>query len=175
MENIAETAENKIMILFALERSGAYTTENRFINSILEMSLMNYFVLRESIGELIKDKLAAQIINEGRSCYTITDEGGRILEYFNDKVHKGIKRRIIKAMEEMQKKKELDSMVIAEFREIDVDVFEVELVIRERAAELMNLRMITGTKNEAIKLCDIFKKKYQDAYTHILGFFIENT
>jgi len=172
MENVAETAGNKIMILLALKRTGSYATENRFINSMLELNLMNYFVLRESLGELIKDKLAAQIINEGRSCYAITDEGSRMLEYFNDKVHKGIKRRIIKAMDEMQEKKELDTMVIADFREIDVDVFEVELVIRERAAELMNLKMITGTKAQASKLCDIFKEKYQDAYDHILNFFI---
>lgn len=171
MENYTEAAENKIIILYALEKAGPGVIASGFINALLRTSAINYFSLQESLAELIEDGQVKGTDTDGSAAYEISDRGRKMIELFESKVPKGIKKRILEEMREISHKRKLDSSVFADYREIDIDTFEVALVIRERNADLMDLRILVGSKIEAMKICNDFKISHQSLYEYIMRYF----
>jgi predicted transcriptional regulator len=171
MEDHAEMAENKIMILYALNKADGPVSCTGLTNMMLELKLMNYFTLQESIHELTGSGCIKTSDSDGRSSFIITDQGREMTGFFSSRIPGGVKKRLTEKIGEFRDDIYQRSLVIADHREIDVDMFEVELVIRERSADLMDLRLLAGSKAEAMRICDKFKENYQEIYRNITGYF----
>jgi hypothetical protein len=171
MENHAEMAENKIIILYAVNKADGPVSSTGLTNMMLELKIMNYFTLQESIHELIGSGCIKAVMSDDRSSYAITDAGREMTGYFSSRIPAGVKKRLIEKIETIRDDLYMKSFIIADYREIDVDMFEVELVIRERSADLLNLRLLAGSKADAMRICDRFKENYQEIYKNITGYF----
>ena len=173
MENVTEMAENKIIILYAVNKAEGSVSCTGLTNMMLELKLMNYFTLQESIHELIGSGCIKIDVSENRSRYSITEQGKKMTDFFSSKIPSGVKKRLTEKIEAFRDDTYQRSYIIADYREIDVDMFEVELIVRERSTDLMDLRLLAGSKTEALRICEKFKENYQEIYKDITGYFTD--
>jgi len=173
LENYTEIAQNKLIVLYLLDRHGSFMQKNRMVYTLLECGLMNYFTLLETIDELAGDKMIQMRDSISGTQIGITDKGTKTASQFFSSIPKGIRKRINDEMAVIYENEEFESMVSAAATEIDIDVFEAQLIIRERATELLNLKILAGSRDEALRVCKKFKDNHEEAYKHIISYFLK--
>lgn len=174
MDKFVELADNKVMILYAINKLEQRASDNIISDIFLNLKLMNYFDLLENLHDLVSRDYILQKISDNKKIYRITEKGKKTLESFDSRISKGIKKRINEKSARVLDGSEHENYVIADFREIDVDVYEIELIIKERSVDLFNLQLLVGNKAEAIRICEVFEKDHQDLYTYIIKYFNNN-
>lgn len=173
LDNFTEIALNKLIVLYLLNRQETFTQKNRLVYTLLECGLMNYFTLLETIDELICDKMIISRDTSPGPLLGISKKGSNAASHFFTSIPKGIRKRINEQMLIIREKDEFDEMVIANAVETDIDVFESQLVLRERDTDLINLRILAGSRDEALRICKKFKENHEDAYKHIISYFLK--
>ena len=170
MDNFVELADNKVMILYALNKLDIRASDNIITDIFLGLKLMNYFKIKENLHDLVSRGYLLQRSSDNKTIYKMTEKGKKTLESFDSRIPKGIKKRITEKADRFLEGSKYENYVIADFREIDVDVYEIELMIKERSVDLFNLRLLVGNKAEALKICEAFEKNHQDFYTYIIKY-----
>lgn len=173
LDNYTEIAQNKLIILYLLSRQEVMIQKTRIVYIMLECSLMNYFTLLETIDELIGDKMITQKNTVGGAVLGISAKGIKTASHFFESIPKGIRKRVNEQIKLIREKEEFDEMVTAKAVETDIDVFEAQLWLRERDIDLMNLKILAGSKDEALRICKKFKENHEEAYRHIISYFLK--
>lgn len=174
MDNFVELADNKVMILYALDKLDQRATDNNITDIFLGLKLINYFNLLENLHDLVYSGYLHQRSSEKKTVYKTTEKGKKTLESFKSRIPRGIKKRISQKADQLSEGSKHENYVIADFREIDVDLYEIELLIKERSIDLFNLRLLVGNKAEALKICEAFEDNHQDFYSYVIKY-LSNT
>ena len=73
-------AENKVLILYTLNKINRDYTDNDLFKIILAVNDINYFYFRDILMDLVSSKLVATYTKENQTFYEITTEGKNSLE-----------------------------------------------------------------------------------------------
>ena len=165
----AHIAENKLIILFISEKMMLPLSKKEFFNIIINGNLMNFFIMQHLIDDLINNDYLS---NENER-YLITKKGSDTLSFLIYKIPTGIKKYIIKSISSFRDsvKKEID--VKASYTFGVSNDFIANLEILESNSPLLSISFCAGTKKEAQKICDSFKKNTNKIYSEIIATLIK--
>ncbi|MGI6668867.1 MAG: DUF4364 family protein [Acetivibrionales bacterium] len=100
--------------------------------------------------------------------FTLTGAGNRTLEYFLHLIPPGIKKQLDKIAPEARKDIREEILTTADYFPESENKFEVVLKTAEKDFLLLALKVTVGTKNDAISICENWKKHSSDIYSEII-------
>lgn len=163
-----ELAENKLILLYMIEKLNMHISNAQLTQIVLEKKLMNYFILQQLIDELRDSNFLSSIQIEGKESYNITDTGKQTLSYFKNLIPTGIKGTIDNTIFEIKGKIKSENLISADFFEDKDNEFSVKLKISEETFSLIDLSLTVGTKNDAKNICNNWKDYSEQIYMEII-------
>lgn len=173
-DSTLELAENKLLLLYIVNRLDFPVSNAQITELILENNLMNYFTLQQYIDELTSSGFLIYKDMDGSKRLSITEKGKNVLELFLD--------RISPAKYEMAEgyitdhweiiKKELT--VSADYTIEGKNNFIVSLKATEKDRLLMDIKFNVASNKQARELCARWKDRCPELYAKIAGILTEN-
>ncbi|KRQ87232.1 hypothetical protein ABG79_01035 [Caloramator mitchellensis] len=162
-----ELAENKLLILYILNKIDASITNSYLTQIVLENNLINYFSLQQYISELIESGFIDLTKEINRQLLKITLKGKRTLDFFIDRIPEN-KTKIIDAyLLEKEIEVQYEYIPRAKFENIGNDYF-VDIKLLENDKIIFDLRLRTNSLENANTICENWEKKYSHYYDTIL-------
>lgn len=187
-----EIVQNKLIIMYILQKLDMPVSNNALTKLILEMHLMNYFVLQQCLNELCESNLASLAKDApgtknapeqtsdpvtapdaafagSSGNYILTNAGRKTLQYLVTKIPSGIRKRLDNTIPAARRQIEEDLLITAEYIPESEDKFLVVCKMREKGFPLIELKATVGTKKDALSVCDNWKKHSSVIYSEIIG------
>jgi len=187
-----EIVQNKLIIMYILQKMDMPVSNNALTKIILEMHLMNWFVQQQCLNELcesgmvslVKDVPYARnasektqdvsaptgaVSEEPSDSYILTDAGRKTLQYLVTKIPSGIRKRLDSVIPAAHREIVEDLLITAEYIPESEDKYLVICKIREKDFPLIELKATVGTKKDALSVCDNWKKHSSAIYSEIIG------
>lgn len=164
-----EKAENKVLLLYFADQIKIPVSNMQLTRIMLENRFMNYFLLQQSLHELICDKLMLMETRENIDYYTISEEGNRILDMFADILPIGIRKRLDESMDTIRPAVRQEASVIAEYTLENEDEYEVKCKIIENFRPLIDIRLSVGSREDARNICNNWKACAKEIYPQVIG------
>jgi predicted transcriptional regulator len=170
---IADTndiAENKLILLCIAEEMALPMSKRQFSDIVIKGNLMNYFVMQHILDSLLE----IEYMEKTEDKFFITEKGSETLSFLTHKIPQGIKRYITNLAASFRNsvKKELEIKTNYTFG--NADDFISNLEISENGSPLLQVSFCAGTKKEAKKICDSFKKHSDEFYYEIMNTLLKN-
>lgn len=168
-----ETVQNKLIIMYLLDRLKIPVSNNNITRLVLETRLMNYFMFQQCLNELYEGKLAELKKmqtggSEGQEGYCLTDAGENTLRYFLNLIPPGLKKQLDSMTSSARRELQGETLITADFVPESENKFTVICKTVERDFPLMELRAAVGTKKDARAVCENWKKYSADIYAEII-------
>jgi len=163
-----ELAENKLILLYLIDKINMPVSNLQITKIILENKFMNYFVLQENLNELCCDKLISAAIEDGKTYYSITPKGTQFLNYFPNLINAGIKSNIDSAISTIKKNIKNETSISASYEQSGENDYTVSCRVNEDNYLLMEIKITTGSEEDAATICENWEKYTQDIYTDIV-------
>ena len=161
-------AENKVLILYTLNKINRDYTDNDLFKIILAVNDINYFYFRDILMDLVSSKLVATYTKENQTFYEITTEGKNSLELTIDvlpgilklKADNVFKNEIVKIVNE-------DS-ISAEYIPEDENNYTVKSKIIENNKKIFEIQTFAGSNEQAKKIADNWREHAKEIYPKIM-------
>ena len=164
-----ELAGNKVILLYIIDKINLPVSSLQLTKIILENRFMNYFLFQQFLNELCNTDFLSHSVCEGKTCYNITPAGKQALEYFINLLPDGIKSRIDSTINEIRKNVKNEILILADYAPESENQFTVTCKARENNFTLIEFNMSVGSKNDALTICDNWKKHSQSIYQEIIN------
>ncbi|NLP13194.1 MAG: DUF4364 family protein [Clostridium sp.] len=161
-------AENKLILLYIIDKVNIQISNLQITKIILENKFMNYFMLQQLLNELCNQEYLSCEIVDQKAFYAITPSGKQALGYFTSHIPAGIKSLIDNNITIIRNKIRNETFVSAEYSSENENDFVVSCQVREDNFSLINLKITVGTKNDARRICENWKKNSQTIYSEII-------
>lgn len=175
-ENSAELAENKLLVLYTLQRLNRLISNSQLTEILLQNNLINYFTLQQCISELDDSNfIHYDKVNE-KNLLEITKEGENVLSFFKDRISPAKITIIDDYIQEKIQSIKKELTIQGDYTPINNSTFLVELKAFEGSSLLMNLKISVPNKKQAIDLCAKWKDNPSKIYTDIINLlFVEDS
>ena len=152
----------KLIILYMLARVDFPLTRIQINNFLLGREYTtNYLNIQQAMGELIDDKLVISQSVRNRSHLSITDEGRKMLNFFQKDIDKYLKENAFELRNE--------NSVLADYRKASSGEYEAHLVAKEKGVTLIDLTLSVPAEETAAAICDNWMEKNQEIYQYLIG------
>ena len=175
-ESSTELAENKLLVLYTLQRLNRLISNSQLTEILLQNNLINYFTLQQCISELDDSHfIHYDKVNE-KNLLEITKEGENVLSFFKDRISPGKIDVIDNYIKEKIQAIKKELTIQGDYIPTDKDTFLVELKAFEESSLLMNLKIAVPNKKQAISLCAKWKNDPSKIYNSIISLlFVEDS
>jgi len=163
-----ELAENKLILLYIMDKIDMPLTNIQITKIIMENNLMNYFSLQHCINELCSDNLLSTGSSDKKSYYTITESGKNTLKYLEYLIPETIKNNIDNKIKDARKKIRNETLISADFIPESENKYMVNCSVREDDFTLIEIKIAVGNKNDARNICEKWKNYTQTIYSEII-------
>lgn len=167
-ENTEKVAEYKIILLHILNSFGTPVTESQLTHFILEKDIMNYFIFKQHLSELVHSQMTELHSAEKMSYYLLTSKGKRTLEMFKKLITEELREFLDKEIKTKKKQYNRDNEIITNYIKIGEYEYITYLMVIEKGSPLMDLRIIVGSAEQAEKICKNWRDNAVDAFKQIL-------
>ena len=158
----------KLIILYMLNKVDFTLTNSQISEFILDKDYINYFMLQQALNELEQADFIRTSMVRNSSHYTITNEGRSSLSYFGNQISEDIIHEIDEFMVERKYQLREENEITADYYREQSDVFIVRCQLIENGEILMDLHFTVNTEQQAITICDNWKKKNVDVYDYMV-------
>lgn len=169
----SELAEDKLLLLYLLEKIKLPISNNKITQIILENNLMNYFTLQQYITELTNTNFIELIEQEGKHRITISAEGSKVLSLFRNRISK---KRLTDI--DLYLNKQLDNIkkevTISADYTIEGNNYIVNLKAVENNCILMDLKINVASNKQAKDLCAKWKQNSAELYNQLFKVLIDS-
>ncbi len=162
-------AENKVLILYILNKLGMPITNDSLLRLVLNVIDMNYFYFQQFLLDLLENKYISCFEKEGKNVYQITESGKNALNLTNSILPGIIKLKIDTSFENNLKETEEQESITAEFTPISENEYTVTCKINEKNNCIFQISVFTGSREEAKKIVDNWKENAYRIYPEILN------
>lgn len=167
-------AENKVLILYILDKIGKPISNDSLLNLVLAVTDMNYFYFQQFLLDLLENKYIASYCEEEHNFYNITDFGKKTLELTQD-----ILPGIIKLRVDSNFKEELDNFanehsIIAEYIPKSENYYNVTCKIVDCNETVFEVKTFAGSGEQAKDIVNNWKSNAEKLYPQILELLTEN-
>ena len=174
-ENTEELAQNKLLLLYIIDKSENLLTNELLTEFVLENNYMNYFLIQQYLSELIESEFIEYKDIKDEKKYILLDKGKITLSYFEDRISPAIKDEIsnkfFKAKEEQIKAAE----VIGEYYQNDDNEYIVNLKLIENTKTLFSLYLNVSTIEQAKLICNTWKDNTEYIYKNLINILAKDT
>lgn len=164
-----EKAENKILLLYFINKVRIPVSNMQLTKIMLENRYMNYFLLQQSIHEMLIDKLIISDTRDNIDYYSLSEEGLIMLDMFTNIVPFGIRSRLDENIDAIRSVMRLETSVIAEYTLENEYEYEVKCRILEDFKPLIDIRLSVGSRDDARSICENWKAHAKEIYPEVIG------
>lgn len=169
----SELAEDKLLLLYLLEKIKLPISNNKITQIILENNLMNYFTLQQYITELTNANFIELTDQEGKHRITISAQGLKVLSLFQNRVSKkrlnDIDLYLNRQLENIKKE-----VTISADYTIEGNNYIVNLKAVENNCILMDLKINVASNKQAKDLCAKWKQNSSELYNQLFKVLIDS-
>ena len=161
-------AENKILILYILDKVGKPISHNELLELVISISDMNYFYFQQFLLDLLEDNYVTTYKQENDDIYKLTPDGKNALDLTLD-----IIPGILKLMVDSRFKENFNTIkdefsIVAEYTPITETNFSVKCRIIENNNTIFNLEAYAGSREQSKQIVKNWKANAIHIYPEIL-------
>ena len=162
-------AENKVLILYILNKINRGITDSDLLKIISSINNINYFYFRDLLIDLVESKLVGTYTKEEQNVYEITPEGKNSLELTIDMLP-----GIIKLKADNIFKQELfeiadEESISAEYIPESENDYTVKCKIVENNKTIFEVKIFAGSNEQARNISDNWRKNAKGIYPKIMN------
>lgn len=169
IENTEELAQNKLLLLYIIDKSEVPLTNGQITEFVLENNYMNYFLIQQFLGELVSSKFIEYSRSDNKEIYTLLKKGKITLDYFIDRIPEEIKKDIDTNFEIKKEEIKRETQVIGDYFKKNENEYIVNLKLVENNNTLFSLYLNVVSSEQAKTICDNWKLNPDSVYQQILS------
>lgn len=170
MSEIRELAENKLILMYFLDKIDIPISTGQLHEFAVEQGFMDYFMFQEYIHELVNNKLAAASVENKTTYYTLTAEGSQCLHYFFRQIPEDKLYKIQYYIRKNRSKIKRDYEVCANYFFNGVNDYICKCgVYDDDGSTLVELQLSVASKEQAKLATKNWKKNVTELYGTILN------
>lgn len=162
-------AENKILILYILNKIGKPISNDSLLNLILSVTDMNYFYFQQFLLDLLEKKYIANYSKEEHEMYSITDFGKETLALTQDIIPGIIKLRVDSNFKAELDNFENEHSIIAEYTPVSENNYTVTCKIFDHNEIIFEVKTFAGSMEQAKNIVNNWTKHANEMYPSILN------
>lgn len=160
---------SKLIVLYMLDRVEFPLTNSQMSEFIIDKGYASYFTLQQAFNELLDAEFIRVYTVRNSSHYKITQDGRDSLGYFGNQISTEITTEIDVFLKDRRFELRQESDVTAEYYRDNADTYIVHCQIRERGEMLTELNISVTTEQQAVIICDNWKKKNEDVFQYLVN------
>ena len=161
-------AENKVLILYILDKVGKDISNNSLLNLVLAVTDMNYFYFQQFLLDLLENNYISSYEKDDHIFYNITEYGKETLNLTQDILPGIIKLRVDSNFKEELENFENSHSIIAEYIPRNENYFDITCKIMERNDIIFEIKTFAGSKEQAKEIVDNWKNHADEIYPEII-------
>lgn len=158
----------KLIVLYMLSRVTFPMTNAQVSDFILEKDYTDFLTLQQVINELIDAKLITSETIRNRTHLAITEEGRETLQFFQSRIHAGIKQDINAYFRENEYALRNEVSVLGDYYLGSSGEYEAHLVAKDRGTHLVDITLSVPDEATAAAICDNWQQKNQSIYQYLI-------
>lgn len=163
-----ELSVNKLMILYMIDKLNLPMSYTQISEFILAHDYTNYFSLQQYFSELVETNLLVTKMINHSTRYSITNNGKKTLEYFENRIPDSTKEEILKYLKDKKLELKNDFEITVDYYPKKNGDYIVNCVAKEKNDLLLDLKLNVVSKDYALKICDNWKKNPHKIYSKLL-------
>lgn len=161
-------AENKVLILYLLNKVHKPITNDNLYKLVLSAIDMNYFYFQQFLLDLISADFIISYQKEDQTVYELTSHGKTTLDLTLDILPGIIKLKADTNLKSLLENIENEHSIIAEFTPRSEDHYTVVCKIMEDNETVFEIKTFAGSRDEAKKIVDNWKNNAEIIYPNLL-------
>ena len=166
--NNATIAENKVLILYVLNKANKPLSSEALLKLIMSLTEMNYFYFQQFLLDLIATKYIISYEKEQEEVYEITDSGKQALSLTEDLVPGILKLKVDKDFKDTLDTIEDELSVTAEYTPRNEKDYVVKCKIVENNTTIFEVQTFAGSREQAKDIVENWKERATDLYPKII-------
>ena len=174
IENTEELAQNKLLLLYIIDKSENSLSNEEISEFVLEKNLMNYFLIQQYLSELIESNFIEYVDTEDKKVYILLDKGKITLSYFEDRISTSIKEEICAKFTKIKEDEKKATQIIGEYFQKTDNEYIVNLRLIENTQNLFSLYLNVVTEKEGEIICNTWKSNTEYIYKNLLNMLVDD-
>lgn len=158
----------KLIILYMLKKVEFSLTNSQISAFILEEQYTDYFTLQETLSDMVESNLLETQTILNSTHYSLTELGKETLEYFGHEISYGIQEDVKRYLKKHKIRMRNENAVVADYQKNDTGEFTARLQVKEKEQFIIDLALTVPLEQQAIILCDNWKKKNVEIYQYLM-------
>lgn len=171
--NTQESAENKLILLYIIDQFSIPLTNHQVMNFVLEKDYMNYFILQQSLGELVSSSMLEYSQSNGAYYYLITEKGKKTLHFFIDRLSMDLRSSIEESVALKKQMLLKEMQIVADYIKHKDNEYIVDLKVIESDITLIELKLNVVSNKHAKQICEKWKHEASNLYGQVIQLLIE--
>lgn len=161
-------AENKVLILYVLEKAGKPLTNDVLYKIVLAAVQMNYFYFQQFVLDLIEVGYILSFEKEEQTLYKITDSGKTTLDLTLDLLPGIIKLKADTNLKPILDTAEEEQSIVAEYTPISEDHYIITCKVVDNNETVFEVKTFAGSREQAKDIVDNWQNNADTIYPKIL-------
>ena len=158
----------KLIILYMLSKVDFPLTNAQISDFILNKGYTNYFKLQQALSELSEAELIREETTYNRTLYHLTEDGAQSIQFFKNKISKGIQDDINEFFREKNYDLKNETSVKADYYKNTAGEYSVRCQVLENQEPLIDLALSVPSEKEAEHIAANWQKKNQEIYASLM-------
>ena len=167
-------AENKVLILYVLEKANKALTNDVLYKIVLAAVNMNYFYFQQFILDLINVGYIYSFQKEDQTLYTITDAGKRTLDLTLDLLPGIIKLQADTNLKPILDSSEEEQSIVAEYTPLSENHYTIICKVVDNNETVFEIKTFAGSREQAKEIVDNWQNNANEIYPKILSILTKN-
>ena len=172
--NTTTLAENKVLILYILNRSNKEFKQDDLFNIITCINNMNYFFYKQVLTDLIDSNLVGSYTKENETIVKITSNGKNAYSLTKDVLPGIMKLKADNIFDKEFSSIEDASSITAEFIPKNENEYTIKCKIVENNETIFEVRTFAGSRDRAKRIVDNWNKNAISIYPQILDLLLKD-
>ena len=167
-------AENKILILYIINKVGKPISHNELLDLTSSVSDMNYFYFQQFLLDLLEDEYIIKYQKEDLDIYELTEVGNNALDLTIDIIPGIMKLEVDSKFKENLETIKDKFSISAEYTPISEKEFSIRCKIIENNNTIFDLQTHAGSREQAKKIVENWNQKSTEIYPQILKILVQD-
>ena len=161
-------AENKVLILYALNKANKPLTNDVLYKIVLAAANMNYFYLQQFMLDLIEVGYIFSFQKEEQTLYQVTESGRRTLDLTLDLLPGIIKLKADTNLKPIIDSSEEEQSIVAEYTPLSENHYIITCKVVENNETVFEVKTFAGSREQAKDIVDNWQNNADTIYPKIL-------